>query len=215
MSTTTKQQQSQNVPAQGILNSALNTAIHVAQTIGEKTSQVTHTLGEKIGFDWPTTSDQKEFQTFVDPLATPKDLVLMKSQLKHVQTRDNSKPLIEKDAHFLQNHHKALFAELRQRPALNHVETRDASSPVLDKSLHIHESPQTKIFEDIRGHKYQLKHVNTWDRSMPVIPKVGQKKLNEKPASVMPSTEGIFSSAYNTAQQVAWSLGEKNSTSCS
>jgi len=176
----------------------------------KKTSQVTHTLGEKIGFDWPTTTDQNsEFQTFVDPLATPKDLVLMKSQLKHVQTRDNSKPVIEKDAHIIQNHHKALFAELRQRPALNHVETRDASAPVWDKSLRIRPSPQTQIFEDIRGHNYQLKHVNTWDRSVPVIPKVGHKKFNEKPSSVMPSTEGIFSSAFNTAQQVAWSLGEK------
>jgi len=213
MSNTTKQQ-SQNVPAEGILNSALNTAKQVAQTIGEKTQQVTHTLGEKIGFDF-STSDQKEFAQFVDPLANPKDLALAKSKLKHVQTRDASKPVIEKGVHILQNHHKGIFSELRQHRELNHVKiAHDASAPFLDKSLKIKESPQKKIFVDIREHRYQLRHVFTNDKSKPVIPFFLREV--QKSAPTRPSTEGILeagkeklSSAINTAKQVTHNIGEK------
>jgi hypothetical protein len=210
MSNITKQQQSQNVPTEGILTSALNTAKQVAQTIGEKTQQVTHTLGEKIGFDF---SDHSEFTKFTDPLATPKDLALAKSHLKHVQTRDGSKPVIEKGVHILQNHHKVIFAEILKRRELNHVKiARDASAPFLDKSLRIKESPQKKIFVDIREHHYQLRHVNTNDRSRPVIP----RDLRKRSAPVLPSTEGFLeagkeklSSAFNTAKQMTHNIGEK------
>jgi len=162
-------------------------------------------LEKKIGFDF-LTADQKEFATFVDPLANPKDLALAKSQLKHVQTRDNSKPVIEKDAHVIQNHHKALFAEIKQRPNLKHTKiAHNASSPFIVKDIKIKESPRKKIFVDIREHHYQLKPVNTNDRSFPRIQKDVHMKFNEKPAS-----EGILTSALNTAYQVSQTLGEKS-----
>jgi hypothetical protein len=190
-----KQQQTQNVPSEGILTSALNTA-----------KQVAHTLGEKIGFDF-SNADQKEFATFVDPLTNPKDLALVKTQLKHVQTRDKSSPVIEKGIHILQNPHKALFAEIKHRYNLKHTKIQhDASSPFIGKDMRIKESPRKKIFVDIREHRYQLKSVNTNDRSAPRIPKDVHKKFNEK---TVPSTEGILSSALNTAKQFSHTLGEK------
>jgi len=184
-------------------------------------------LEKKIGF---VSADPKEFATFVDPLANPKQLAFVKSQLKHVQTRDNSNPVIEKDIHIIQNHHKALFAQIKQRSNLKHTKiTNDASAPCISKHIKITVTPRRKLFADIREHNYQLKPVNTNDRSFPRIPKDVHKKFNEKPAPVLPSTEGILSSALNTAktlgekttqaaytlgektQQVAWTLGEKTS----
>jgi len=203
---------------EGILSSALNTAKQFSHTLGEKTQQVAHSLEEKIGYKF-TPSEQKEegFVKFFDLVASPKDLALVRAHLKHVQTRDASKPMIEKDVHIKENNHKALFAEIKQRHDLNHVETRDASSPFLDKSLHMKESPQKKIFVDIREHNYQLKPVQTKDRSVPFIP----RNIHiEQTLPVIPSTGDILvagkeklSSAINTAKQVtsqaAYTLGEK------
>jgi hypothetical protein len=214
MSTT--KQQSQYVPTEGIINSALNTAKQVAKTIGVNTQQVTHTLGEKIGW----ISDQKEFATFVDPLANPKDLELVKSQLKHVQTCDKSKPVIDKNVHIKKNQHKALFAEIPRRHNLKHTSiSHNASKPFLDKDIHIKESPQKKLFVDIREHHYQLKHVITKDRSVPVIPKDVHieksvtKKLNEKLAQVSHTigekTEQAVQTLGEKTQQVAHKFEEK------
>jgi len=189
-------------------NSALSTAKKVAHTIGEKTQQVAHTLEEKIGYKFPLADQKEEFIKFVDPLASPKDLLLVKSQLKHTQTLDKSKPVIEKDLHIKKNSHIALFAEIKQRHDLKHATiTHDASLPFIDKDIHIKESPQKKVFADIRQH-HQLKHVKMNDKSAPVIPKDVHIRV--------PITEGLleagkerFNSALSTAKQVAHTVGEK------
>jgi hypothetical protein len=142
-----------------------------AQTLGEKTSQATHTLEEKIGYKF-TPEDQKnqEFVTFVDPVASPKELESAKSHLKRTQTRDKSKPVIENNVHIKENHHKELLQEIEQRHDLNHVKTEhDASKPFIDRNIHIGEAPQKKVLEDITQH-HQLKHVKMNDKSAPVIP---------------------------------------------
>jgi len=96
----------------------------------------------------------------------------VKSHLKHTQTRDKSKPLIENDVHINQNHHKELIAEIEQQHVdLNHVRTEhDASKPFIDKDIHIHEAPQKKVLEDI-PQRHQLKHVKMNDKSAPFIPR--------------------------------------------
>jgi len=222
---------------EGIISSAINTAkqvshtigektqqaaqtigqktSQVAYTLGEKTSQVAHTLEEKIGYKFTPGEQKEEFVPFVDLMASPKDLVLVKAHLKHVQTRDNSKPMIDKDVHINNNHHGELFAQIRQRPNLKHVKkTRDASSPFLDKNMHIKQSPQLSLFKDIREHHYQLKPVQTNDRSHPFIP----RDTHIQSVPVIPSTGDIlvagketFNSAINTAKQVTHTLGEKTS----
>jgi hypothetical protein len=145
-----------------------------AQTIGDKTQQAAHTLEEKIGYKFTPGEDEKneEFVKFVDPVANPKDLESTKSHLKHTQTRDKSKPVIEKDVHIKENHHKDLLVEIEKRHNLHHVNTtHDASKPFLDKEIHIKEAPQKKVLDDITQHDYQLKHVKMNDKSAPVIPK--------------------------------------------
>jgi hypothetical protein len=197
--------QTQYVPSTGIFNSALNTAYNVAHTIGEKTQQV----AEKVGLYYPAEPKYEEFNKYVDPLASPKDLVLIKSQLKHVQTVDKSKPVIDKDIHILKNHHKALFAEIKQQHELKHVKkTRDASSPFLDKNMKIKESPQKKLFAEI-VQPHQLKKVAVNDRSAPVISRDIHITIGA------PTTGGLWtagkekiSSAYSTAKQVAHTMGE-------
>jgi len=103
-------------------------------------------------------------------MANPKELEAVKSHLKHTQTRDKSKPVIENDVHILQNHHKELLAEIEQQHDLNHVKTEhDASKPFIDRDIHIGEAPQKKVLEDITQ-EHQLKHVKMNDKSAPVIP---------------------------------------------
>jgi len=124
---------------------------------------------------------KEEFVKFVDPLANPKDLEVVKSNLKHTQTQDKSFPVIEKDVHIKENHHKDLLTEIEQRHDLNHVTTHDASKPLIDKDIHIKEAPQKKVLADITQH-HQLKHVKMNDKSSPVFPKdvhIVQKKLIE------------------------------------
>jgi len=127
------------------LNSALSTAKQVAHTIGEKTQQVAHALEEKVGYKLSPSDQKEEFIKFVDPLASPRDLEEVKSHLKPAQTQDKSKPVIEKDVHIKENHHKDLLAEIEQQHDLNHVKTtHDASLPFIDKDIHIKEAPQKK-----------------------------------------------------------------------
>jgi CO dehydrogenase/acetyl-CoA synthase epsilon subunit len=153
------------------LNTALTTAKQVAHTIGEKTHQVAQTLEEKTGYKLTAPDPKEEFVQFVDPLASPRDLEEVKSHLKHAQTRDKSKPVIERDVHIKENHHKDLFVEIEKSHDLHHVKTtHDASSPIIDKGVHIKEAPQKRILSDITQH-HQLKHVSINDKSAPVIPK--------------------------------------------
>jgi hypothetical protein len=160
----------------------------VAWSLGEKTAQVAHNLEEKIGYKFTPGEQKEEFVKFNDLMASPKDLVLVKAHLKHVQTRDNSRPVIEKDVHINNNHHGELFMQIRQGQKLKHVETRDASSPFLDKNMHINESPRKKLFVDIREHHYQLTPVNTKDRSLPFIP----RDAHIEKSTVIPSTGDIL-----------------------
>jgi len=153
------------------LNTALTTAKAVAHTIGEKTHQVAQTLEEKVGYKLTAPDPKEEFVQFVDPLASPRDLEEVKSHLKHAQTRDKSKPIIERDVHIKENHHKDLFVEIEKSHDLHHVKTQhDASSPLIDKGVHIKEAPQKRVLSDITQH-HQLKHVSINDKSAPVIPK--------------------------------------------
>jgi hypothetical protein len=150
-----------------------------AQTLGEKTSQATHTLEEKIGYKFTPDQNKEEFVKFVDPVANSKQLQSAKSHLKHTQTRDKSKPVIENDVHIKENHHKELLAEIEQRHDLNHVKTEhDASKPFIDKNIHIGEAPQKKVLGDITQH-HQLKHVKMNDKSAPVISKDVHIKMVE------------------------------------
>jgi len=152
------------------LNTAITTAKQVAYTIGE---QVAQTLEEKVGYKLTPSEkeDEGEFVKFVDPLASPRDLEVVKSNLKHAQTRDKSKPIIDRNVHIKENHHKDLFVEIEKSHDLHHVKaTRDASSPVIDKGVHIKEAPQKAVLSDITQH-HQLKHVAMNDKSAPVIPR--------------------------------------------
>jgi flavodoxin len=170
----------------------------------KKTQQVAHTLEEKIGYPFTTTTEPRDEFKYVDPLASPKELLLVKSQLKKTQTIDKSKPVIEKGVHILKNHHMAVFAEIKQHRELKHTEIQhDASAPFITKDMRIKESPQKKIFEEIRQPR-ELKHVKTNDRSAPVIPRDAHIGV--------PKTEtllGAGKSALSTAKQVAQSIGEK------
>jgi len=103
-------------------------------------------------------------------VANPEVLLAVKSNLKHAETRDTSKPVIEENAHIFQNEHKALLAEIEQSHDLNHVETEhDASQPFIDSNIHIKEAPQVKVLEDVTQ-PHELKHVITNDKSAPVLP---------------------------------------------
>jgi hypothetical protein len=138
----------------------ISTAKQVAYNIGEKTQQV----AEKMGL--ATTTDRKEWNSLV----STKELVLAKSQLKQTQTDDRSKPVIDKDAHILKNHHKALFAEIQQHRELKHVEsTRDSSAPIIDKDVRIQKNRHRDLFGEIKQ-QHNLKHVSiTHDASAPFI----------------------------------------------
>jgi len=188
-------------------NSALSTAKQVAHTIGEKTQQVAHTL-EKVGYKL-SPSDQKEDQNkFVDPLASPKELLLVKSQLKHAQTQDKSKPVIEKGVRINQNHHKALFAEIKQRHDLKHVETtHDTSLPFIENDVHIEENHRKDLFAEIKQ-QHDLKHVKTHDASSPFIEK--DVHIKESPQKkVLDAGKETLNTALSTAKQVAHTIGEK------
>jgi len=144
----------------------------------KKIQQAPHALEEKIGYKFtPGDENKGEFVKFVDPLASPRDLEAAKSHLKHTQTRDKSKPMIENDVHIKENHHKELLVEIEQRHDLNHVKTtHDASKPFIDKGIHIQEAPQKKVLADITQ-QHQLKHVKMNDKSAPVIPRDVHIKL--------------------------------------
>jgi hypothetical protein len=133
----------------------------------------------------------------------------VKAHLKHTQTIDKSKPVIDKDVRINQNHHKALFADIKQRHDLKHVKiSHDASKPFLDKDMHIKEAPQKKLFADIRQN-HQLKHVKiSHDASLPFIPKdIHIKETPQK--KVLDAGKETFNTALSTAKQVAYTLGEK------
>jgi len=196
--------QTQNVPSEGILEAGkvkLNSAINTAK-------QVAHTIGEKIAYQFNLADQKEESVKYVDPLATPKDLLLVKAHLKHTQTIDKSKPVIDKDAHILKNQHTALFAAIKQRHDLKHVSiTHDASKPFLDKDMHIKEAPQKKIFAEIKQ-QHQLKHVKSNDRSAPVIPRDFHLAKPTTEALLEVGTK-TFNSAISTAKQVAHTMQEK------
>jgi hypothetical protein len=188
----------------------VDTAKQVAYTIGEKTQQVAQTLG----YNFNTADDKEEFSfvTFVDPVVSPKDLLLVKSQLKHTQTDDKSKPFIDKDIHILKNHHKAVFAEIKQHRELRHTEIEhDLSAPFLTKEMSIKETPRKRMFEEIRQ-PHELKHVTMNDRSAPIIPKDVHIGVPTTEGLLVAGKERLYS-ALDTAKQVASTIGEKNSTS--
>jgi hypothetical protein len=141
-----------------------------AHTIGEKTQEIAHNLEEKIGYKFTPDQKQDEIVIIYDAVPNPQDLEVVKSQLKHTQTRDSSFPVIEKDVHIFENQHKSLLAEIEQQHDLSHVETtHDASIPFIDKDIHIKEAPQIKVLEDVTQY-HELKHVEMNDKSAPVIP---------------------------------------------
>jgi len=140
----------------------LSAALHSAQ-------QVAHSVGEKLGLVSPIEEKKEEFQegnTFVQP----SDLETAKSHLKHAETHDKSKPVIDSKVHIKENHHKELLQEIGQSHDLKHAETHDTSAPHIDKTIHIKEAPQKQIFAEI-SKPHDLKHVETDDKSKPVIPK--------------------------------------------
>jgi len=150
-----------------------------------------HSLGEKIeettGYKLTAEEPKKEdeFVKFVDPIAKPQELEAIKSTLKPTETIDHSIPVIDRNVHIKENHHKQLLEELGHQTLLNHVETtHDASAPIIDKDIHIKEAPQKQILDEIARKDHDLKHVEmTHDASAPVIPKdvhiVIKKKLVE------------------------------------
>jgi len=161
------------------INAAYFAAQDVAQKIEEK-------IEEKTGYKLSSAEPRKsEFVQYYDPLARPEDLQETKAHLKHAETIDKSKPVIDQNVHIKENHHKDLLTDLAHRHPLHHVmktETHDASAPVIDQEIHIKEAPQKQVMADITKH-HDLKHVEMKDKSAPMIPKdihiVKKKKLIE------------------------------------
>jgi len=108
-------------------------------------------------------------------------------ELKHVSTfSDKSAPVIEKDVHVKEAPQKKVFEEIKTEHQLKHVETVDKSTPVIDKDAHIGENPMKAVFAELPAGKailshnklvdevvkpHELKHVETVDKSTPVIEK--------------------------------------------
>ena len=160
-----KQHDSQQTTAGGILEAGketLSAALNTAQ-------QVAHTVGEKLGIVSPTEEKKEECHTG-DALVQAKDLEDAKSHLKHAETQDKSKPIIDSSVHIKENHHKDVLQEIGQSHDLKHVDTHDKSAPVIDKDVHIKEAPQKQVFAEI-SKPHELKHVETDDKSKPAIPK--------------------------------------------
>jgi len=169
-------------------------------------------LKKKIGYRFSSADQTEGFKKYVDPLASPKELLFVKAHLKRTQTIDRSKPFIGNDIHIRKNQHKELFAEIDLRPELKHTTiVHDASAPYIIEDMVIKESPKKKLFEEIRQQR-ELKHVKVNDRSAPIIPSDARVYLPKTEALLVAGKER-FSSALSTAKQYAYSIGEKNSTS--
>jgi len=104
-----------------------------------------------------------------EPLFKERELKSAKSHLKHAtEIHDKSAPLIEKDVHIKENHHKDLLAELHQPHHLKHADTQDKSAPVIDTSIHINQNHHKDLLAEIQQ-PHDLKHTETHDTSAPVI----------------------------------------------
>jgi hypothetical protein len=105
-------------------------------------------------------------------------------QLKPTETQDKSAPQIEKDVVIKEAPHKKVFEEIKQTHELNHVETADKSAPVIEKDVKIGENPMKSVLAEVPAGKailvhnklikdistpHELKHVETTDKSAPVI----------------------------------------------
>jgi len=120
------------------------------------------------------------------------------AELKHVETTDKSAPVIESDVKVKAAAQPAVFDELRKKSVadLKHVETDDHSGPVIEKDVHVAPSARPALLDEIKvkadaitevagraGTKMaasdmlkaveagntELKHVETTDKSAPVI----------------------------------------------
>jgi len=84
-----------------------------------------------------------------EPRFKERELKSAKSHLKHAEIHDTSAPLIEKDVHIQENHHKDLFVEIQQPHDLKHTETHDKSAPVIDSDIHLHKSATLRLKENV------------------------------------------------------------------
>jgi len=166
MSTDNKQHDStQQTTAGGIIEAGKET-LHAAVNAAQ---QVAHTVGEKLGIVAVTAEQEKKDADDAAALVHAKDLEAAKSHLKHAETQDKSKPVIDSTVHIKENHHKDLLQEVTQPHELKHAETQDKSAPVIAKDIHIKEAPQKQVFAEITK-PHDLKHVETDDKSKPAIP---------------------------------------------
>jgi len=141
------------------------------------------------------------------------------AELKHVETVDKSAPVIEGDLKVKAAAQPAVFAELQRSPSLKHVEaTNDRSAPVIEAETKVAPNARPALLDEIKSKAdgiaevagrcdtkqrasmvlkavesgaAELKHVETVDKSVPVIEGDLKVKAAAQPA--------VFAELQNTS----------------
>mmetsp|Transcript_2010 Transcript_2010/g.2227 ORF Transcript_2010/g.2227 Transcript_2010/m.2227 type:complete len:112 (+) Transcript_2010:92-427(+) len=81
--------------------------------------------------------------------------ILSRRKLKKSQTRDGSKPVINKKIRIKVYNRKQFLKQIEEKDSvkLNNVETKDRSSPTIEEDVKIGKSPQKNLFAEIESKK--------------------------------------------------------------
>ena len=69
--------------------------------------------------------------------------------LKHAETVDKSKPLIDKDVHIAKNKHGELMSEVAKGADLKHAETKDRSAPVIEEGVSVKKVDRKGFLDEV------------------------------------------------------------------
>lgn len=93
------------------------------------------------------------------------------ASLKHVETVDKARPVLEGDVNLRKFDRNNLLDEIHSSVELRHVESpSDRSSPVVDPSIRVGSNPHFEVLSELTSATPHLKHVESAsDRSSPRI----------------------------------------------